>query len=79
MLHRSKSCARRADICSPGAWHMATRFHKNTLAKEITIVLAIKLCLILVLWFAFFRVPIDRHSIDRKFSEVIFGQAIGTR
>ena len=50
------------------------KFRNNALAREITIVLLVKLFLILGLWYAFFSHPLDRHLTDRGVSAVILGQ-----
>jgi len=50
------------------------KFRDNPLAKEITVVLLIKICLIFGLWYAFFSQPLDRHLTDRGVSAVILGQ-----
>ncbi len=50
------------------------KFRDNPLAKEITIVLLVKLFLIFGLWYAFFSHPLDRDLSDRSVSAVILGQ-----
>lgn len=51
------------------------RFSANPLAKEITVVLLVKLCLIFALWYGFFRDPIDRGLTDVVVSAAILGPA----
>ncbi len=46
----------------------------NPLAREITIVLLVKLFLIFSLWYAFFSRPVDREITDRRVSAVILGR-----
>ncbi|MGA9032661.1 MAG: cytochrome oxidase putative small subunit CydP [Sulfuricaulis sp.] len=50
------------------------KFRDNRLAKEITVVLLVKLFLIFGLWYAFFNHPIDRQLTDRSVSAVILGR-----
>lgn len=50
------------------------KFRDNPLAKEITVVLVVKILLIFGLWYAFFSQPLDRHLTDRNVSAVILGQ-----
>lgn len=49
------------------------KFRNNALAKEITVALAVKLCLIFGLWYVFFSHPIDRQLTDHSVSAVILG------
>jgi len=49
------------------------KFRDNLLAKEITVALVVKLCLIFGLWYVFFSHPIDRELTDRGVSAVILG------
>jgi hypothetical protein len=52
------------------------KFKNNSLAREISAVLLIKICLIFGLWYAFFSHPVDRHLTDRGVSAVILGQDV---
>ncbi len=52
---------------------MLQRFLNNTLAKEIVLVLVIKLVLIFCLWYAFFRIPPGQLPDDRSVSRLILG------
>ncbi len=54
-------------------------FLSNTLAKEITLVLVIKLGLICSLWYAFFRVPPNQLPGDRDVSRMILGHGTDLR
>ena len=49
-------------------------FRGNPLAREITVVLMVKLFLIFGLWYAFFSHSIERQLTDRGVSAVILGQ-----
>ncbi len=51
-----------------------TKLRGNPLAREITVVLLVKLLLIFGLWYAFFSHPIERQLTDRGVSAVILGQ-----
>ena len=48
---------------------------KNSLVREIVVVLMLKLLLIFGLWYAFFRQPADREMTGQEVGQVLFGPA----
>ncbi|MHB8533896.1 MAG: cytochrome oxidase putative small subunit CydP [Sulfuricaulis sp.] len=50
------------------------KLRDKPLAREITLVLLVKLFLIFGLWYAFFSHPIDRELTDRRVSAVILSR-----
>lgn len=51
------------------------RFWSNSLAREITLVLFIKLAFIFGLWFVFFRHPVEDRYAAESLGRVVFGSA----
>ena len=52
---------------------MAKVLWRSSLAREITIILVVKFVLILLLWFAFFRHPIDKTLDAAAVSRAVLG------
>ncbi len=46
---------------------------QNALAREITLVIVIKLAVLFALWYAFFRDPVDQRLTDAAVSRMIVG------
>jgi hypothetical protein len=52
---------------------MGAKIQRNSLRREITVVLLVKLALLFAIWFAFFSHPLDRSLTGHDVSRVLVG------